>query len=225
MSKPRSTLTAALALACLLAACASAQQVTPTQPDSPSTPAPEPTTSAEPTPAPTPEPTAEPTLEPTPEPTLQMDAVGLALVAEGFVAPVALVPAPDDSGRLFVVDQIGLVRVVTADTTLLPEPFLDVRDRMITLRAGYDERGLLGLAFHPDYAENGRLFVYYSAPLRTQAPAGWDHTGHLSEFSVFGDDPNRANPASERLLLAVDRPAECEAALHCLQAVPAQLRI
>jgi glucose/arabinose dehydrogenase len=136
----------------------------------------------------------------------QGPAVGLRLVADGLTAPVALVQAPDGSGRRFVVDQTGTVRVLTADGTLLAAPFLDVRSRMVALMPEYDERGLLGLAFHPGYAGNGRLFVYYSAPLRAGAPAGYDHTARISEFRVSAANPNRADPASERVLLEVDKP-------------------
>lgn len=132
--------------------------------------------------------------------------VGLRLVADGLTSPVALTEAPDGSDRLFVVDQVGLVRVLTPDGTLLEEPFLDLRDRMVALRPGYDERGLLGFAFHPDYADNGRFFVYYSAPLRHGAPEGFNHTSHIAEFQVSAADPNRADPGSERILLQVDQP-------------------
>jgi glucose/arabinose dehydrogenase len=132
-------------------------------------------------------------------------AVRLEQVAEGLTSPVTLVAPPDGSGRLFVVDQIGLVRVVSAAGELLAEPFLDLRDRIVTLMPDFDERGLLGLAFHPDYATNGRLFVYYSAPLREGGPAGWDHTSHVSEFRVSAD-PNRADPGSERVVLQIDEP-------------------
>jgi glucose/arabinose dehydrogenase len=131
--------------------------------------------------------------------------VRLEQVAEGLTSPVTLVAPPDGSGRLFVVDQIGLVRVVSAAGELLAEPFLDLRDRIVTLMPDFDERGLLGLAFHPDYAANGRLFVYYSAPLREGGPAGWDHTSHVSEFRVSAD-PNRADPGSERVVLQIDEP-------------------
>jgi glucose/arabinose dehydrogenase len=70
----------------------------------------------------------------------------------------------------------------------------------------FDERGALGLAFHPGYASNGRFFVYYSAPLRPGAPAGYDHTARISEFRVSASNANRADPASERILLEVDKP-------------------
>jgi glucose/arabinose dehydrogenase len=129
--------------------------------------------------------------------------IGVELVAEGLAAPMYLA-AQDAGPRLFVVDQAGLIRVI-ADGQLVEQPFLDLRDRMVTLNPGYDERGLLGLAFHPDFAENGRFFVYYSAPLREGAPAGFDHTSHLAEFHA-GGDANLADPASEMILLQIDEP-------------------
>jgi glucose/arabinose dehydrogenase len=133
-------------------------------------------------------------------------AVGLQLVAQGLTAPLELTEVPDGSGRLFVIDQAGMIRIILPGGALHPEPFLDVRSRMVTLSPGYDERGLLGLAFHPQYASNGRFFVYYSAPRRPEAPANWNHTSHLSEFRVSAADPNRADPASEQVLLQVDQP-------------------
>lgn len=132
--------------------------------------------------------------------------IGVRSVATGLTSPVAMVSSGDGSGRLFIVDQIGVVRVLAADGTLLPVPFLDVRARMVPLRPNFDERGLLGLAFHPEYASNGRFFVYYSAPLRPGAPAGFDHTSHIAEYRVSGADANLADPASERILLQVDEP-------------------
>ena len=132
--------------------------------------------------------------------------VRLELVADGFTHPIALQEAPDGSGRRFIADQTGQIWILTADGTLLPDPFLDVSDRMVALDPGYDERGLLGLAFHPDYANNGRFFVYYSAPLRDEAPDDWDHTSHLSEFAVSPTNPDQADPDSEQILLHIDQP-------------------
>jgi glucose/arabinose dehydrogenase len=107
---------------------------------------------------------------------------------------------------MFVVDQIGVVWIVEPNGTVLPDPFLDIRDRMISLSPVYDERGLLSLAFHPDYASNGRLFVYYSAPLRAGVPSDWSCTNHLSEFSVLPSNPNRVDMGSEKIILQVDKP-------------------
>jgi len=136
----------------------------------------------------------------------QLPAVGLKLMAEGFTAPVELLGAGDGTGRMFLVDQTGEVMVLFANGTVLDMPFMDLRDRMVSLNPDYDERGLLGLAFHPDYPKNGRLFVLYSAPLRAGAPAGFDCTTHVSEFAVSKENPNRVNMSSERVLLQIDKP-------------------
>ncbi len=130
--------------------------------------------------------------------------IELESVASGFTAPHFLTSPPDD-GRRFVVDLVGRIHILDEEGTLREEPFLDVSDRMVSLRESYDERGLLGLAFHPDYAENGRFFVCYSATLREGGPEAWDHTSHLSEFRV-SEDLHRADPASERVVLQVDQP-------------------
>lgn len=130
--------------------------------------------------------------------------VRLELLVDGLVSPLTL-HAPGGDERLFVIDQAGLVWIIQ-DGKVLDEPFLDLRDRMVQLDAGYDERGLLGLAFHPDYGSNGRFYVNYSAPLAAGAPEGWNHTAHVSEFTASQADPNRADPASERVLLAIDEP-------------------
>ncbi len=130
----------------------------------------------------------------------------VALVAEGLAHPIVVVASPDATGRLFIADQTGQIHVVGADGSVAAEPFLDLGGRMVGLNPGYDERGLLGLAFHPDYASNGRFFVYYSAPLRAGGPAGFNHTSHVSEFVVSATDPSVADPTSERILLQVDQP-------------------
>src|SRR5262249_8775824 len=82
--------------------------------------------------------------------------VKLQLVASGLNAPVAIANAGDGSGRLFIVEQGGRIRIWSG--SVLPAPFLDIHG--IVLAGG--ERGLLGLAFHPQYAVNGRFFVYYT---------------------------------------------------------------
>lgn len=151
--------------------------------------------------------TPTPTTSPTATPEVPLEpVVGLELVAEGLTQPVELVATGDGSGRLLVVDQIGVVLVLTAEGELLDQPFLDIRDRMTGLRPGYDERGLLGLALHPGFEQNGQFYVYYSAPRDPAAPSGWDHSSHLSRFSVSEADPNVADPASEQVILRVDQP-------------------
>jgi glucose/arabinose dehydrogenase len=130
--------------------------------------------------------------------------VGLKLVASGFAAPMEFVSSKD--GRMFVVDQIGLVKVITADGKVQEEPFLNLSDRMIKISPRYDERGLLGMAFHPNFARNGRVFVFYSASLRSGAPQGWNCTNNLSMFLVSKDNPNMIDMNSEKVLLQIDKP-------------------
>lgn len=135
-------------------------------------------------------------------------AIGLELIADGMASPIGLVPVPDGSDRLFVIDQIGIVWTINAAGTRLDEPFLDVRDRMIPLNARYDERGLLGLAFHPDFEKNGRLFAYYTAPPNPGGPeegASWNNISRISEFTV-SPGANVVNVNTERIILEIDQP-------------------
>lgn len=132
-------------------------------------------------------------------------AVKLERVAQGLTSPVGLAAPNDGSGRLFIVDQIGLIHVLDASGNRLPAPFLDLRGRMQALSPGYDERGLLGLALHPNFAANGRLFVFYNAPLSANGPADFNCDCVISEFRV-STDPNVADAASERELLRIPQP-------------------
>ena len=135
-----------------------------------------------------------------------LPSISMQLIASGFTSPVALMGAGDGSHRLFVVDQTGVIWIL-AEGRKLETPFLELRSQVIELNSFYDERGLLGLAFHPDFGTNGRFYVSYSAPLRESlSPIEWDHTTYISEFIVSVDDPNQADPATERILLAIDKP-------------------
>lgn len=136
-----------------------------------------------------------------------LPALAAQLLAEGFTAPVDLVEPADGSGRRFVVDQVGLVHILDRDGQRLEAPFLDLRDRLVPLLQGFDERGLLGFALHPRFAENGRVFVSYSARLRPGAPQGWNYTRRVAELTVARDDRNRVDLASERVLLELDWPS------------------
>jgi hypothetical protein len=129
-------------------------------------------------------------------------AIGLAPVVRGLVHPVALVEAPDGTGRRFIVDQVGVIRVLLPGGTLLTTPFLDLRSRIVSLMPAYDERGLLGLAFHPDFRTNGKFYVYYTAPPRL---AGFNNTSTVSEFHA-PPGANVADAGSERVVLQSDHP-------------------
>ncbi|WP_439027269.1 PQQ-dependent sugar dehydrogenase [Haloarchaeobius sp. DT45] len=124
--------------------------------------------------------------------------VALEPVAEGFTAPLAVEFGPGDD-RPYVVDQTGYVDVVEGGER---SRFLDVRDRMVSL-SGYEERGLLGLAFHPDYEENGRVFARYSAPRRSGTPSNYSHTFVLAEFTADGES---APTNTERTVLEIPQP-------------------
>lgn len=132
--------------------------------------------------------------------------VALKLVADGLNAPIFLVAPPDGSGRRVLGDQIGIAYVLTADGKRLETPFIDLRDQLTPLLEAFDERGLLALAFHPDFARNGLFYVNYSARRRPESPFTGEtaYSWRLSEFKVSATDPNRADRASERVLLELD---------------------
>lgn len=132
-------------------------------------------------------------LEPTPDRVFSVpDPAGLqlTLVVDGLAKPVGLEHAGDR--RLFVVEQGGLVRTVQ-DGRLQGQPFLDLRDRADDSNF---EQGLLGLAFHPDFARNGQLFVNYTN-------AGGNT---IVARLVAGAGAARVDPGSEQVLLRVDQP-------------------
>lgn len=118
-------------------------------------------------------------------------AQGLERVVDGFVQPLTITHAGDASERLFVVEQRGTVAVVRDGA--VAGRYLDLRER--TRAQG--ERGLLGLAFHPDFAANGRLFVHYT-----------DVSGDtvLSELRADPPDADAVDPATERVLLSLEQP-------------------
>ena len=137
--------------------------------------------------------------------------IKLETVAEGLVAPISVTHAGDGSGRLFIVEQSGQIRLVV-DGELLPTPFLDIVDKIPELNPFFDERGLLGLAFHPNYASNGRFFIRYSSPREGQkdepcfGTSRGCHTENVAEYAVSADDANQADPDSEIILFSIDEP-------------------
>jgi hypothetical protein len=143
----------------------------------------------------------------------------VVLVATGLVAPLDLTFAPDGSGRRFIVDQTGLVHVLTPGGRVLPDPFLDITDRVV-LQSAFDERGLLALAFHPRFGTNGKLYVHYSARREgenicvdeegrvPEDPPGCplQYTRRVSEFTVSPEDPDQFDPGSERVVSKIQWP-------------------
>lgn len=141
-----------------------------------------------------------------PEPEMVLDLVE---IAGGFVSPVGVVAAPGENENLYVIDQVGMVWLIDNSSTVQEEPFLDVSDKIVDLESDYDERGLLGLAFHPDFQNNGRVFVYYTAPPNPGGPEegeSWNNISRISEFTVQNGDPQMVDPGSEKIVLEIDQP-------------------
>jgi glucose/arabinose dehydrogenase/uncharacterized cupredoxin-like copper-binding protein len=139
------------------------------------------------TPEPTPAVTAGGTLPGNP-------AIQLVQVAGGLVDPINIANAGDGSGRLFVVERIGRIRIIDQDGTLVEQPFLDIQD---TVKTDFLEQGLLGVAFHPNYKENGLFYVYY---------ADYTTNGNLFlvQYKVSDSDPNQADPDSAKMIFSID---------------------
>lgn len=122
-----------------------------------------------------------------------LQEVSLDLILDGFAQPVALAAPPGDD-RLFLNERGGVIRVIDETGVKLDAPFLDLTEEV---SSNGIERGLLGLAFHPDYANNGRFFVYYTDK---------DGRRQLSEFTVSPTDPNIAFAASEKVIFEYEQP-------------------
>ncbi len=141
-------------------------------------------------------PTAEPiiTRETPPDPA----TVTWTTIATDLARPLFLTHAGDGSGRLFIVGQGGTIHI-WRDGAILPQPFLNVTDLLTwdVNAGGYTERGLLGLAFHPNYAENGLFYINYTDK---------DGATVVARYSVSADNPDRADPNSALVLLRQAQP-------------------
>lgn len=152
---------------------------------------------AQPSPTASATPTLVPTIEPTPTPHSPIASISLSpVITRGLELPTYLTHAYDE--RLFILEQPGRIRIIE-NGALLSNPFLDITDR-VGLAAS--EQGLLGLAFHPNYATPGEVgagqfYVNYT-----------DKNGdtHISRFSMMDGDPYQADPQSEISYLTVDQP-------------------
>lgn len=167
--------------------------------------------------------------DPIPDPIEKGDIrIGLREITTGLFAPNLLTHAGDGSGRMFVVDQPGQIHIIR-NGQRLPTPFLDVSDRIVELGVfgsqdenDFDERGLLGLAFHPGFADRnspgfGRLYTYtseaYDADLTTftttEGPPQdeqFDHQSVITEWSIDLNNHDSVDPSSRRELLRIDQP-------------------
>jgi glucose/arabinose dehydrogenase len=145
-------------------------------------------------------PTETPTPTPTPTPNTVTElpspsGYSWQEVVSGLNHPEGMVNAGDGSGRLFIVEQAGLIRILQNDS-LLPISFLDLT-QMVSCCG---ERGLLGLAFHPKFAENGYFYVDYTDTENDQLYTT------IARYSVSSDDPNQADPGSAVRILHIAQP-------------------
>ncbi len=118
----------------------------------------------------------------------------LTSYATGFTHPVDIQHANDD--RLFIVERAGYIKIIDGTGTTLSTPFLDI-DALVHSFGGQGEIGLLGLAFHPDYANNGYFYVHYTNN---------NDNSNISRFSVSATNPNEADVASELILMTISQP-------------------
>ena len=162
---------------------------------------------------------ADPTPTPTPPvPLIRKASVALKLstLATGLTAPLEVTSPADGSGRLFIVQQTGQI-LILENGAVDPTPFLDVSGRMVVLMPDYDERGLLGFAFHPDFNNASapgfhKIYTYTSEPVTGEAdftvpdPNPFDSQSVIAEWKVSDTDPNEIDPATRREVMRIDEP-------------------
>ena len=143
--------------------------------------------------------------------------IELMTVVEGTTSPLGLVEA--DDGRMFVHDQTGRV-LVLIDGEVQAEPFLDISDRLVDLgivlgtNIGFDERGLIGFALHPDFGTNGLVYTYSSEPtagaadftVTLPAETEFDHQAVIAEWQVSAGNANAIDRGTRREIMRVDEP-------------------
>lgn len=135
--------------------------------------------------------------------------VKLEPYATGLNAPLAMVQ-PKGDGRKFVIEQYGMIRIIDEKGQLRGQPFMNIRSKIVNQHHDFDERGLIGLAFHPNFKDNGKFYVAYSTHLDFQADLAkmlwYSHTNVVAEYKVSKDDPNVADMSTERVITSIAWP-------------------
>ncbi|NXJ60315.1 HIPL2 protein, partial [Rostratula benghalensis] len=126
----------------------------------------------------------------------------LTEVANGLRNPVLMVHAKDHTHRMFVAEQLGVIWVYLPDGSRLEEPFLDIKSIVLATPWLGDERGFLGMAFHPQHKYNRKFYIYYSYMDKNRV-----EKIRISELKVLASDVNKADPRTERNLLELEEPA------------------
>lgn len=165
--------------------------------------------------------TATPTATPTPTPLLPRIGKGpvrieLQTILTGITSPMQWLPANDGTGRMFLVEQTGKIKIFN-NGSLNATPFLDVTSRLVALSASYDERGLLSMAFHPGFANPSspgfrKIYTYTNEPVAGAAdftvPIGgaFDNQAVIAEWQVSAGNPDVIDPATRREVMRIDHP-------------------
>jgi glucose/arabinose dehydrogenase len=121
-----------------------------------------------------------------------IDALSFELVVNGLTMPTVMAFAPADNERMFIAERAGKLRIVE-DGDLLPTPYLNISDRVLVTTEG----GLLGMTFHPDYANNGYVFVNYT---------NLNGNTVVSRFTENAGNSNTADPDSEKIIIQIPQP-------------------
>jgi|UniRef100_UPI0037839984 glucose/arabinose dehydrogenase len=122
-------------------------------------------------------------------------AIQLVKVADGLVEPVHVACPKDGTGRVFICERPGVVRIVK-DGKLLKRPFLDIKDKTVS---SFLEQGLYDLEFHPKFKENGLFYIHYS-------DMWFNGDGFIVEYKVKASNPDQADPESARVVMQLERP-------------------
>ncbi|MCL5095996.1 MAG: CHRD domain-containing protein [Candidatus Omnitrophica bacterium] len=140
--------------------------------------------------------------------------IELKTILDGLASPLGMAVPDDGSGRMFVYDQAGKAWIVTS-TGALTTPFIDVHNRLVA-QTTYDERGFIGLATHPNFAQHPLVYTYTSEPVSgpadftdTNPPNGTNNCQNvLAEWQIDSSNTNRVDPSTRRELLRIDKPYE-----------------
>lgn len=124
------------------------------------------------------------------------------LITDAITHPTAFAEPNDKSGRLFVCEQEGRIRIIK-NGKLLPAPYLNISTEVVK-KGGYDERGLLGLAFHPNFAKNGKFYVYCSLPAK-EGSRGVDHRSVVREYTA-APRANTVDQSTAKTIIEYDEP-------------------
>jgi glucose/arabinose dehydrogenase len=129
--------------------------------------------------------------------------VNSAKVTDGIKAPTAMAfPA---ANKAWVTEQTGAIRLIK-DGKLTDIAVLDVKDKMIKVNSGYEERGLLNVTLHPKFATNGKFYIFYSRPYKNEpGKPRFNHTDVVAEYKMLPNS-DQADPNSERIILTQDKP-------------------